>query len=150
MAAIDVGLLSRGVVGGLLGTAVMTFAEAPVWRRWGMTAVMQWHENQAVASRLLGRPVEALVAQGLLLHFTHGTAAAVVFVLVGLPLLPTLPALALGISFGFVLWLITLGIHEPITGVDPWKHPRGYRPLALSLADHLLYGAILGSLVGWP
>ncbi len=55
----------------------------------------------------------------------------------------------LGLGFGIVLWLIGLAIHEPVTGVRPWRHPRGRLPAMLSLAGHVVYGTFLGLLAVW-
>lgn len=137
-----------GLTAGVVATVGMVLVEVPAWRRWGLPGVMEWQENQAIAERLLGRPRGELVAQGLAFHFLHGALAGVVFVL-GVPFLPVRdPLLALGLLFGFALWAITLGIHGPITGTPPGRDPLGRRALAVSLAGHLIYGAVLAVLVG--
>ncbi len=60
-----------GFVAGLISTAVMTLTEYPIWRKWGMAGVSEWHLNQAIMSRFSHRPAEALTTPGLALHFLH-------------------------------------------------------------------------------
>lgn len=40
-----------GLVSGIVATAVMTLAEIPSWRKWGLLGVFEWHENQILSSR---------------------------------------------------------------------------------------------------
>jgi hypothetical protein len=38
--------LMLGAVGGLFGTLVMSAIEVIPWRKWGLSGVFEWHENQ--------------------------------------------------------------------------------------------------------
>lgn len=137
-----------GFLAGAGATVPMTATEVPAYRRWGLEAVLEWHENQTVLGRLLRRPPESLVLPGLLLHVLHGGVAGVVF-LAGLALLNLRPAAPLlGPLFGLLLWSVTLLIHRPLTGVPPVAHPQGRLPLLLSLLGHMVYGLALGFLGG--
>ncbi len=143
-------VILQGLLAGLLATGVMVLTEIPAWRRWGIAGVMEWHENQAMAARIIPRPKEQLVTQGLTLHFVHGSLAGAAFVLV-LPLLSFgLSAVVVGAGYGIVLWLITLVIHRPTTGMRIREDPFARIALPVSLVGHLAYGASLGLLVGWP
>ncbi len=138
-----------GLAAGLAATGVMSMTEYPAWRRWGLPSTLEWHENQTIAGQMLRRRPEDAVAPGLVLHFIHGGLAGVVFILALALLALPYPPVLLGFPFGFLLWLITLVIHRPITGVRPWRHPRGRAPALASLGGHLAYGVVLGLLVGF-
>lgn len=138
-----------GLLAGAAATVPMTLWEIPFHLRDGTTAVLEWHENQAVWARLLDRPVEELVLHGQVLHFTHGAVGGLVFAVVW-PLIGLgWPLVAGGLGYGIILWLLTLLTHEAIAGVSAFDHPLGWRPAAVSLVGHLIYGAGLGLLLGW-
>ena len=140
----------RGLLVGLAATGAMTLVELVARSRWGFDGLLEWQENQAIASRITGRPVEASVLAGLGFHFLHGLLAGIVFVL-ALPIFPPEFSLAvLGPGFGLVLFSITLVIHRPITGRRGWSGSLGFVALGVSLAGHLVYGAVLTLLVVWP
>lgn len=140
----------NGLVAGLLATVPMTLWEVPWYLRHGMEGVLEWHENQAMWARLAaaGREGPAdpkrAVAPGLLLHFAHGGVGGFVYATVA-PALPLFFGVLAGVLFGWLLWLITLAIHRPVTGLSALDHPHGSRPAAASLVGHLLYGAVLGA-----
>ena len=138
--------ISTGLVAGLVSTALMSLFEYPIWRKWGMEGVSEWHMNQVMAGRLLHRSTESVVAQGLLLHFLHGGLAGIVFALL-LPTIPSIPSIETGVGFGIALWIIALAIMKPVTGVGFSRHPLMPLPLIVSLAGHVLYGFLLGLVV---
>lgn len=75
-------------------------------------------------------------------------AAAYALVVAVLPWLNRLGPLTLGAAFGLILWVLTLApIHRPVTGVALTRHPLGWRPVALSIALHILYGVVVALLV---
>ena len=45
--------LTLGAVGGLFGTVVMSAIEVIPWRKWGLTGVFEWHENQMLIVKFL-------------------------------------------------------------------------------------------------
>ena len=45
--------LTLGAVGGLFGTVAMSAIEVIPWRRWGLTGVFEWHENQMLIVKFL-------------------------------------------------------------------------------------------------
>ena len=133
---------------GLASTAVMSLAEYPIWLRWGMEGVSEWHLNQVMVGRLMNRSPHSVVAPGLLLHFLHGGLAGVVFVLL-LPKIPITSSIVAGVGFGIVLWIIALIIMKPVTGIGFQKHQLGLLPLVVSLGGHILYGLFLGLAVSY-
>jgi uncharacterized membrane protein YagU involved in acid resistance len=112
-----------------------------------MKGVSEWHLNQALMARLLHRPPQDLVFQGLILHFVHGVVAGIVFVLI-LPIFTQgIPVVEAGVAFGLLLWVIAMLIMKPVTGFR--NHPLRLSPLLVSLGGHLLYGILLGFVVGY-
>jgi hypothetical protein len=146
MIKLSITTLAQGFAGGLAATGAMTALELVLIPRYGLEGVLEWHENQTIMGRLLHRPAAQLRNQGLLLHFLHGGLAGIIFAYVAF-VVPQLSSVMAAILFGFLLWLIGLSIHRWITGIDPLRHPKGSAPPLISLAAHLLYGAILGMLV---
>jgi len=136
----------RGLASGLVATAGMSLIEFPIWRKWGMEGVMEWHMNQSLMARLLGRPPQYLVSQGLILHFLHGGLAGIVFVLM-LPIVPRILIIYAGVAFGLILWIISLLIMRPVTGVGLGGHPLRWLALVVALVGHLFYGILLAFLV---
>ena len=137
-----------GFVAGLASTAVMSLAEYPIWRRWGMEGVSEWHLNQVMVGRLMRRSPQTVVAPGLVLHFLHGGVAGIVFVLL-LSNIPSILSIGAGVGFGIVLWIIALIIMKPVTGIGFRDHPLRLLPLIVSLGGHVLYGLFLGVTVAY-
>ncbi|MGD0422071.1 MAG: DUF6789 family protein [Candidatus Bathyarchaeia archaeon] len=135
--------ISTGLVAGLGATAVMTLSEYPIWRRWGMEGVSEWHLNQVIMGRMMNRSPPSVVAPGLLLHFVHGGLAGIIFTLL-LPEISSIPTIEAAIGFGIVLWIIALIIMKPVTGIELRRHPLSILPLIVSLGGHILFGLILG------
>ena len=132
---------------GIISTLVMTLLEFPFYRKWLLTGILEWHENQILTSRIFKLPDHTPHFWGIfLLHFLNGGLGGIGFliVLIFIPILNSIPIVLLGLLYGFFLWIITLiPIHKPITGLHPLKHPLGYGPAIVSLIGHLIYGLIL-------
>jgi len=127
--------LARGLAAGMAASLAMTAVEALAWLRWGMMAVFEWQEMQAVAAKVLGRRD---LGTALALHVLFGGVAGIVFVL-AVRVATLAPAVLYGTAYGFTMWVITLLIHRRVTGVAA----RGVG-VAVSLVGHLLYGTLLG------
>lgn len=140
----------RGPFAGLVATFIMLLAEIPAGRRLGLRGVMEWHENQAIASRVLKRPVEYVHEEGLVLHFFHGALAGLVFVIALALASTSISSVLLGAGYGIVLWAIGIMIYRPITGEHPTRDKLGRTAVALNMVTHLAYGTALGLLVVWP
>ncbi|MFB5600516.1 MAG: hypothetical protein ACE5SW_09850 [Nitrososphaeraceae archaeon] len=135
---------------GVFSTLVMTIFEIPFWKKWNLTGVLEWHENQALIIRILKLPDNIIHFWGIfLLHFINGGLGGIGFlmVLIFIPSLHLIPILILALLYGFFLWIITLiPIHKPITGLNPWRHPLGHGPAIVSLLGHLIYCSVLSIL----
>jgi hypothetical protein len=66
--------LTLGAVGGLFGTVAMSAIEVIPWRRWGLTGVFEWHENQMLIVKFLKSSHDpSLCYLGIFgLHLTNG------------------------------------------------------------------------------
>jgi hypothetical protein len=144
--------LMLGAVGGLLGTLVMSAIEIIPWRKWGLSGVFEWHENQMLIAKFLRLENDdaRLHYLGIFgLHFVNGTLGGIgfYFAVTFIDYLAILPLPLLGILYSFFLWVVTLvPIHKPITGLHPWNHPLGHWPAIVSLAGHFTYGLVLSLL----
>lgn len=144
-----------GLIAGLVSTAVMTLAEIPSWKKWGLYGVLEWHENQVITRKLISisnnDEKEIIHTKGIFFfHFLNGTLVGIAF-----PFIITYPfpsyiddiikLLLVGIIYGLMVWIVTLiPIHKPITGLSIWNHPLGRWPAIASLGGHIVYGVILG------
>jgi hypothetical protein len=160
MVVVDYYSVFLSLLAGLFSTLVMSIFEFPFWRKWGLEGVLEWHENQVLFSKFFKTNRMQINYPGLFfLHFINGGLGGIgfYFLLILVPFLSTMVystaigtsiAIAIGILYGLVLWVLTLlPIHKPITGIDPFKHPSGLGPAITSLIGHLLYGAILAVLL---
>ncbi len=139
-----------GILAGILATVVMTIYQLPFYRLWGLTGILEWHENACISSWFIERKPEELVAQGMVFHLTNGTIPAIVFALI-FPLISEWgPAIVLGICYSMLLWIFTLApIHKPITGVSITSHSLGWSPILVSVFGHIIYGSVLALTVGY-
>ena len=139
-----------GFLSGFVATIVMTLTEIPSWKKWGLHGVFEWHENQILSRLLLNIQNRNKVHFKVVffLHFLNGALAGIAYPFI-ISLfeflnIGSIPVYLLGISYGFVLWMLTLvPIHKPITGLSPWNHPLGHLPVIASLGGHIVYGFIL-------
>ena len=144
--------LMLGAIGGLLGTLVMSAIEIIPWRKWGLSAVFEWHENQILIAKFLRLENDdaGLHYLGIFgLHFLNGLLGGMgfYFAIKFIDYLAILPLPLLGILYSFFLWVVTLvPIHKPLTGLHPWNHPLGHWPAIASLAGHFAYGLVLSLL----
>jgi hypothetical protein len=146
--------LMLGAIGGLLGTLVMSAIEIIPWRKWGLSGVFEWHENQILIAKFLRLENDdddnRLHYLGIFgLHFINGLLGGMgfYFAITFIDYLAILPLPLLGILYSFFLWVVTLvPIHKPITGLHPWNHPLGHWPAIASLAGHFAYGLVMSLL----
>ena len=145
--------LMLGAVGGLLGTLVMSAIEVIPWRKWGLSGVFEWHENQILIAKFLRLENDddaGLHYLGIFgLHFINGLLGGIgfYFAITFIDYLAILPLPLLGILYSFFLLVVTLvPIHKPITGLHPWNHPLGHWPAIASLTGHFAYGLVLSLL----
>jgi hypothetical protein len=129
----------------------MTILEIPFWKRWGLTGILEWHENQILSIKFFRLSPSNIHFAGIFfLHFLNGSLGGV-GILLGMVLLPFLTEihpLILGPLYGLLLWVLTLlTIHKQLTGINPFKHPLGYGPVTVSFAGHMIYGLSLAWLI---
>jgi hypothetical protein len=142
-------LLLIGVFGSLIATTMMTLYEIPFWRKWGLTGVFEWHENQILWIRFFRTSGSDVHYDGIFfLHFLNGTLGGLLFPFV-VPYFvnpdSTMLVTLAGIVYGLLLWLFTLvPIHKPITGLAVWNHPLGHSPAFVSVGGHVIYGVVMG------
>ena len=142
-------LLTLGIFGSMVATTIMTLYEIPFWRKWGLTGVFEWHENQILSIRFFGTSRRVVQCRGIFfLHFLNGTLGGLLFPFVVTYLVNPHSMMLVtlsGIVYGLLLWIITLvPIHKPITGLAVWNHPLGHFPALVSLGGHVVYGVVLG------
>lgn len=144
---IDLSTILSSLFAGFVSTGVMTILEIPFWKRWGLTGILEWHENQILTCKLFRLASHNLHFWGIfLLHFLNGSLGGMGLLLafILIPTLKEIPLLPLGVLYGFFLWILTLvPIHKPITGINPWNHPLGKGPAVVSLVGHTIYGITL-------
>lgn len=136
------------LLAGLAATLAMTLFEIPIWKRFGLRGVLEWHENQVLSAKFFRLSESDLHVKGIfLLHFVNGALGGIGFALALMVFSITTNTITLGIIYGVFLWIVTLvPIHKPITGITPWKHPDGMTPMIASLIGHILYGVVLGAI----
>jgi hypothetical protein len=144
---IDLFTILSSLFAGFVSTGAMTILEIPFWKRWGLTGILEWHENQILTCKLFSLSSNNLHFWGIfLLHFLNGSLGGIGLLLafILIPTLKEIPLLPLGLLYGFFLWILTLvPIHQPITGINPWNHPLGKGPAVVSLVGHTIYGITL-------
>ncbi len=145
---LDLFSILLSVIAGLISTGLMTFIEIPFWKRWKLTGILEWHENQILTCKIFRIPNNKNYFWGVFfLHFLNGGLGGIglLLALVLIPSLYEIPLLIIGLLYGFFLWILTLlPIHKPITGINPLKHPLGHGPIIISLLGHAVYGITLG------
>jgi hypothetical protein len=126
----------------------MTLFEIPIWKRFGLRGVLEWHENQILSTKFFRLAESDLHTKGIfLLHFANGGLGGLGFVLALTVFSLAVNTIMLGVIYGIFLWIVTLvPIHKPITGIMPWRHPDGMIPMIASLIGHIIYGVILGAI----
>lgn len=136
--------LINGFIAGLIATVIMTIFQIPIWKKWGMTSVLEWHENQVLTSRIINKTPDDLLIQSFFFHFLHGSLGGIGVAIVVKSINLQISYLISGIVLGFLFTLIVLIIHEPITKIKPLRHPLGKLPVLASFVTHAIYGASLG------
>ena len=129
--------VARTVVGGVLGTLAMTVTglfAAP------MMGIPPMNPADMLASQMGG-----IVALGWAAHFMIGTVLAVLYAALAAPRLPGPPVLR-GALFSLLPWLMAQVLVMPMMGMGLFSSSATMA--TGSLVGHLVYGAILGVVVG--
>ncbi|HET8793246.1 MAG TPA: hypothetical protein VFM31_05600 [Nitrososphaeraceae archaeon] len=145
---LDLFSILLSVIAGLISTGLMTLIEIPFWKKWKLTGILEWHENQILTCKIFKIPNNKNYFWGIFfLHFLNGGLGGIglLLALVLFTSLYEIPLLIIGLLYGFFLWTLTLlPIHKPITGINPLNHPLGHGPIIISLLGHAVYGITLG------
>jgi hypothetical protein len=132
--------VGRSMVGGFVGTAVMTammYMVAPM---------MGLHMDIA---QMLGSMLGNNWMAGMMMHFVNGTIIfPLIYAYVLYQWLPGAPT-AKGTSWGVILWLLAQVMVMPMMGGGFFSMAMGGMMAAMgSLIGHVLYGSILGAVAG--
>ncbi|HET7642550.1 MAG TPA: hypothetical protein VFK40_03495 [Nitrososphaeraceae archaeon] len=145
---LDLFSILLSVIAGLISTGLMTLIEIPFWKKWKLTGILEWHENQILTCKIFKIPNNKNYFWGIFfLHFLNGGLGGIglLLALVLFPSLYEILLLIIGLLYGFFLWILTLlPIHKPITGINPLNHHLGHGPIIISLLGHAVYGITLG------
>ena len=130
---------SKAIVAGLVGTAVMTVLM--------MVAPMMGMPEMNIAADL-GNFSGMGTTAGWVMHFVIGTVLAVVYVAVFNGRLPGGPPVS-GAVFGLLVFLLAQVAVMPMMGGAVFSG--GDIPMIMgSLLGHLVYGGVVGGMVGAP
>ena len=70
----DLYAIVSSLFAGFVSTAVMTILEIPFCKRWGLTGILEWHENQILTCKFFRLASNKLHFWGIfLLHFVNGS-----------------------------------------------------------------------------
>jgi|TARA_B100001750_G_scaffold248366_1_gene278773 hypothetical protein len=141
---LNIDFILNGLLAGFIATVAMSILQVPMYRKWGMTSVLEWHENQVITSKFIKKTPEELLIPSFLFHLLHGGFGGIAFAIVVSIIDFKVSYLVSGTVLGFLFALVVLIIHEPITKVKPLKHPLGNIPVIGSFVNHAIYGAALG------
>lgn len=147
-------IIFSGLFSGMVATAVMTASETPSWKKWGLSGVFEWHENQLLSARFFRIPRNKPNFKYIFfLHILNGSLAGIAFpfilLLLGMSIgSDYIQILVLSLVYGSALWIVTLvPIHKAITGYPVWNHHLGHLPSIASFLGHLIYGLVLGIVI---
>lgn len=132
--------IGKAVLGGFLGTAVMT-------------AMMYWMAPMLLPgpmdiAAMLGGMLGVSWGVGMLIHFLNGTVIfPLIYALLLYRLLPGEPWLK-GTLWGVGLWILAGLMVMPMAGAGLFWANVGALPAMLSLMGHIVYGVILGAVAG--
>lgn len=135
--------IGKALLGGFLGTAVMT-------------AMMYWVAPMMLPgpmdiAGMLGGMLGVSWEVGMLIHFVNGTVIFPLIYAVALyGVLPGQPWLK-GSLWGIALWVLAGLAVMPMAGAGLfWANaPAPAMTAFMSLVGHIVYGAILGAVAGW-
>ncbi len=95
----------------------------------------------------LGAMTGGIWMVGMAIHFMLGTILfPLIFVLIAVNFLPG-PMWLKGIAWGVILWLAAMVVVMPVTGGGFFMGE--FPPAMASFVGHILYGAVLGGIIGF-
>ena len=141
---LNLDFLLNGLIAGFIATGAMSILQIPMYKKWGMISVLEWHENQVITSKIIKNNPEELLIPSFFFHLLHGGLGGIAFAIAVSVIDFQVSYLISGTVLGFLFALVVLIIHEPITKVKPLHHPLGNLPVIASFVNHAIYGAALG------
>jgi len=132
--------VSRAILGGFIGTLAMSAIIYVVGPMMGV------HMDIAA---MLGSMLGNSWAAGLMMHFVNGAIIFPTIFVVGLYGVLPGSSVVKGTTWGVALWLVAQVVVMPMMGAGLFSSQMGGAMAAMgSLIGHLLYGSLLGSIVG--
>ena len=133
--------LMKSIVGGLVGTVVMTMMMRFI------APMMLGHPMDIAA--MLGNMMGGSWAIGMAAHLMNGIVIfPLAYALLVFRFLPGPPALR-GMMFGTILWLLAEVMVMPMAGAGFFSSEiGGAKAVMAALMGHLVYGALLGAIAG--
>jgi hypothetical protein len=143
------GVVARGLAGGVAATAAMTAAFALMDQ--GGTRRKRGLPPKVVAMRMAGRAgLRAGMTRGqraawtAAAHFGYGAAMGAVYGALRGERRRLANETAVGVAFGLAVWASSYAGWLPVGGLTAWPWRQGARMNGTLLAGHAVYGAILG------
>lgn len=144
-----------GAIGGVIGTLLMDQAskamyslEDPKTQKYEETLRNDEYPPEVLAGKAIklatGEQPAAEIKEKLAMpiHTGLGAAAGAVFGAVSRQI--SAPAVAAGIGFGVVLWAMLDEVGVPLAGLSPLSFKFPWQNHARALANHIVYGTVLG------
>lgn len=146
----DIQALCDGAVGGIAGTAAMSVLMLAGQESGLMPRQPPEDVTEAAldAAGMAPRSEAALDAVTVLAHFGFGAACGAVFGLLHRRLGLPIPAAVHGTIFGGLVWAAMYEVGIPALGILPPPERDRTGRSAVMVPAHLLYGAVLGAVVG--
>lgn len=125
------------IIAGLVGTAVMTMV--------GLYGAPMMGMPKMNPAEMLAMQMGGSMALGWMGHFMIGAILAVIYAFFALGRLPGPPA-AQGAIFSLAPWLMAMVAMMPMMGMPMFGG--GVQPAMGSLVGHLVFGAVMGGMIG--
>jgi hypothetical protein len=130
----------RGIISGFVATLVLT-----------IVLVFKQHFHIAPELSVLNQlsKLAGGTVGGWMDHFIIGTLIwGMLFAGFEAVTPPTLPLWLKGVIFSMFAWLVAMLVFLPFVGMGVFGHKAGWLPAAVNLAQHVIYGLVLGITYG--
>lgn len=131
--------LMKAVVAGITGTLIMSMV--------GLYAAPMMGLPKMNPADMLAMQMGGSALLGWLAHLMIGMILAIVYLLLAAGRLPG-PAPVQGAIFALAPWLLAMLVMMPMMGMPAFGG--GTKPAVGSLIGHLLYGLVIGAMIGVP
>lgn len=143
-----------GAIAGFIAAIIMTLAEIPFWKKWGIEGVAEWQINWVMVSQMNKEwkvTTKPRLSWTIASHLLHGVAAGIAFGIL-LPIflfvgrLPNESVLWIGLLYGVALWFLFAYLGRR-TFESAGKIRITNRGLLGALLSDSVYGFTLGLLI---